>query len=386
MLRTDLAGGSAENPYFEVYEQYAFEIEHLNFGRLPFWFGYGMAEFYANTIVEDTQTQVGPPRSAQLGLLQRARLIPLEQLLDANQSSPIFNDQSVSPIFYAESWAIFHYLSLDPDASKQQYLSKYLKAWSETGDGVDAARQTFGDMAKFEMKIDNYARQPAFYYSRRKPAAKFSDKDYTARPISPAEALAIQADFLQHANHPSQAQDLLKDALALQPTLGAIHDCFGYADYVQANNDDAEKEFNQAATLDPQDSRAYFFLALLANRKAGYTAQSTPQIVTYLEKVVQLNPNFATGYAYLSIAYRQQPETRAKALDAALKAYSLQPAALGYLGLFGDASIALDRDADARAILDKLNKSAVTPQDRSNVQAYANRLAQYEAKAAEKKQ
>ena len=383
VLRTDLAGGSVENPYFEVYEQYAFAIEHVNFSPLPFWFGYGMAEFYANTIVEDTQTQVGPPRSAQLALLQRARPIPLEQLLSANQSSPIFNDQSLSPVFYAESWAIFHYLSLDPEASKQQYLLKYLKAWSETGDGVEAARRTFGDMAKFEAKIENYARQPAFYYSRRPPAAKFSEKDYTARAMSPAEAFVIQADFLQHTNHPSQARELLEKALVLQPDLAAIHACLGYADYIQVNNDDAEKEFNQAATLNPQDPRSFFFLALIAARKAGYTSQSTPQIVTYLEKVVQLNPNFATGYAYLSIAYRQQPDTKPKALDAALKAYSLQPAVLGYLGLIGDASIALNRDADARAVLDKLNKSAVTPQDRSSVQAYANRLAKYEASAAQ---
>jgi len=382
VLRTDVSGGS-ENPYYDVYEQYAFAIEHLNFSSLPFWLRFGMAEFYANTIVEDTETQVGPPRRAQLALLQSNRPIPLEQVLSANQSSPIFNDRNLSPIFYAESWAIFHYLMLDPDASKLQYLSKYLKAWSETSDGVEAARQTFGDMAKFEVKIDNYARQPAFYFSRRPPAAKFSEKDYKARAMSQAEALAIQADFLQHTNHPSQAQEMLKEALVSQPDLGAIHACLGYADYLQVNDGDAEKEFNQAASLNPQDSRSFFFLALIAARKAGYTSQSTPQIVSYLEKVVQLNPNFATGYAYLSIAERQQPETRAKALDAALKAYSLQPAVLGYLELIGDASIALDRDADARAILDKLNKSATTPQDRSSVQAYANRLAKYEASSSQ---
>ena len=46
----------------------------------------------------------------------RNKLIPIETLLQADEHSPFYNEANHASMFYAESWAIVHYLMLDPEA------------------------------------------------------------------------------------------------------------------------------------------------------------------------------------------------------------------------------------------------------------------------------
>jgi cytochrome c-type biogenesis protein CcmH/NrfG len=382
-LRTDISG-SAENPYHSLYHEYTHAVMRLNFNGLPIWLNEGLAEFYGNTVVDEKETMVGRVSPMQLNLLQRSSFIPIEQLMNADSRSPLYNESDYASILYAESWAIVHYMMLDPEASKQGYLNQYLKAWDETRDGAEAARRTFGDLKKFGSRIEEYCHQPSFYYSRQKPATRLSPNDFALRSLSPAEALVTQADFLQHMNHIPEARKMLDEALQQQPDLASIHTCIGFDKYTQYNNDDAEKEFQQAAALNPQDFRSFFYLAQIALRKSGYGPQATPQIVQNLEKVVQLNPNFAPAWAFLSVAYRQQPDTREKALDAAHKANHLEPGIMAYAVDVGNALMALDRDAEARAVSETLNRIASTPRDKAAAQSFARRLARHEENVAKK--
>jgi predicted Zn-dependent protease len=385
VLRTDVTAREGENPYANLYEEYVFSLLRLNYSTMPLWLRLGMAAFYSNTLVGDNYTDVGRPTRAEIVLLQRSELIPFVDLMNADSRSPLYNDQSKAPLLYAESWAVVHYLTLNPEVAKEDLLNKYLKAWQETNDGAESARRTFGDLTEFEKKIDIYARQLGFYTQRRPSAARFSDKDYKARDMSPAEALVVQADFLQHTNHMTDARQMLKDALAMQPNQAALHDCLGYDDYVQHDNDGAEKEFQQAMTLDPNDYRSMFYLAEIIYRRSGYAADTLPMLLQYLETVVQINLNFAPAYAFLSVAYQHQPATKPKALEAAMKAHELEPARIAYVVDVGDALMALDRDADARKIGDRLNRDASTPQEKAMAESYAKRLAHYEEEALQKK-
>lgn len=383
VLRTDVTG-SAENAYHSLYHEYTHSILRLNFSSLPTWLDEGLAEFYGNTVVTDHEVQIGRPSANQVSLLRRSALIPLEQLMNADRRSPFYNEQNKVSIFYAESWALVHYLSLNAEASKQHSLSEYLKAWEETGDGEEAARRTFKDLNQFQAKLDRYISLPAFNILHGKPQEKFSADDYTVRSITPAEAMVIQAGFFQHYGHANDGRRLLKQAQEAEPKLALLHACLGYDNYLQYNNDEAEQEFKQAVQLNSQDFRSYFYLAEISYRKNRYRAGSTPQIIAYLEKVVQLNPDFAPAYAFLSVAFRQQQETKEKALDAAFKANHLDPSILAYVADIGEAMMALGRDAEARSVGEKLNKAARSPQERALAQQYAQRVARHEELARNK--
>ena len=243
VLRTDVAVSNGINPYYALYEEYVFSLLRLNYGALPLWLRTGLADYYGNTLIDDKYTELGHPINWQIALLQRSQLIPLFDLLNADSRSPLVNDRDKQSLFYAESWAIVHYLALSPDIANQDLLNKYLKSWRETGDSTEAARRTFGDLKKFESKIDDYCYRLAFHSLREPTVAK------------------------------------------------------------------------------------------------------------------------------------------QKALDAALKAHQLEPAMLAYVVDVGDALIALDRDSDARAIRDTLNKDATTPAEKNMSELFSKRLAHYEESA-----
>lgn len=383
VLRTDI-GGSKENPYHNLYYEYTQNVLRLNYPVLPTWLSVGLSEYYGNTLVEFGEIGVGHASRAQLEYLKKNMLIPIPDLLTADSRSPLLNLQDRATLFYAESWALVHYLLNDPSARKAEWFFKYLKAFDETNDSQEAAKQVFGDLKHMQMVLETYSRDTSFKYQRFKPQAPISESSYPVRDMTSAEALTVQGDFLAHLNHPIQARELFKQALEQKPDAAAPHIGIGYIEYLQHNNDAALAEFDRAISLDQQDFRPYHFRALLILRKSGYGKESTPQIISNLEKVTSLNPDFAPAYGFLSVAYRQQDATKAKAFEAAVKASKLEPANYNFMVDIGDALLALNHEQVAGTLLERMQKEARTPADKELVESFARRLAAHKNSTAAK--
>ncbi|HEX8836865.1 MAG TPA: DUF1570 domain-containing protein [Candidatus Acidoferrum sp.] len=377
LLRTDVSG-SGESPYHSLYHEYTHGIMALNFPVMPVWLNEGLAEFYGNTTVDSSEIGIGRISKMQLNVLHQSSFIPIQTLMNVDSRSPLYNERDRVGMFYAESWALVHYLMLDPDARKSQIMTNFLKVLADTNDSEEAARQAFGDLKKFGDRLQGYTRQTAFYYERMKPQTRFSDKDYATRPLSPPEVLALEADFLEHSGHGKDAKTMLKEVIEQEPALAPAYSSLGMYDFQQHDNDAAQKEFEQALQLNPSDFRSYYYLADILLRTKGYRGESTPQIIKHLENLVKINPDFAPAQAFLSVAYRQQKETKEKALAAAIQAAKLDPISLAYVADIGDALIALDRDQDAQLIGEKLTKRARTPFEKSVAESFNKRLTRQE--------
>ena len=375
VLRTDI-GGSRENPYHDLYYPYTGLILRLNFPSLPTWFEVGLCEYFANTVVDSNEIGLGHANRAQLQYLNRSnlQLIPLRDLFSADMRSPLLNTQDKVYLFHAQAWALVHYMLNDPDARKNQWFSKYLKALDNTTDSEGAAKQVFGDFNHLQVAMEFYSRQTSFNFQRYKPQMAITTQAYPVRDMTSAEALVVQADFLAHINHHVQAKEMFQQALLQQPNLAAAHLGVGYVNYLQHDNDAALAEFNKAIEIDQNDFRPYHFRALLLLRTTGYTKDSTPQIIANLQKVIALNPEFAPAYGFLSVAYRQQNETKPKSFDAAIRASTLEPTNYYFLVDIGDALLAINHDQDAMELLDRMQKSARTPTEKGLVESFANRL------------
>jgi tetratricopeptide (TPR) repeat protein len=384
VLRLDIDRKSG-NPYHSLYHEYTHAILRLNFRELPLWLGEGLSEFYGNTIVTGTDVEMGHMSSEQLDVLDRSPFIPLDVLFQIGPQSPLYTEKGNSAVFYAESWALVHYLLLDPDAAKDQRLLHYFKVLDATGDPAAAAQQAFGDLKALQEKLEQYSRQTHFHSVHLKSRLQLSDKDFSVRAMTPAEALAVRADFLQHTRHGKDALPLIRQALRLQPDSARAHNCLGYHYYVQFENEQAIKEFTEAARLDSADFRAHFYLAELNYRLHGYTATSTREITAELQHVIHLNPHFAPAYGFLAIAYLHRPETQPQALEAALKANQLEPTVLAYVADIGNAYMFLGRDDDARAIGQRLDKAARMPDDKLMARYYHKLLERHLEFAAKKR-
>src|SRR5207244_12348069 len=108
------------------------EYAHLlmrNSGRgIPLWLNEGLAEYFSTFLLESNGREaiVGRPMAVHLALLNQ-RLMPVSELLAVGPASPMYNEGDRRSIFYAEAWALTHYLLIArPDG--QDVVNRYLAA------------------------------------------------------------------------------------------------------------------------------------------------------------------------------------------------------------------------------------------------------------------
>ncbi len=357
------SNAETENPYHVVYHEYTHAIMNLNFQALPIWLGEGLAEYFGNSTILDKEVHVGKVAEEHLQTLQSNRLIPIDVLLQADAHSPYYNEENRAGVFYAESWAIVHYLLVDPEARKRQLLNTFLKEWDTSGDQMQAAQKTFGDLKKFGSAMEAYARQRTFFFEIIHTKVHGDAKSYPARPLSPAEVSADTSLFLSHMHRSKEAQSQVEDALHAGPNLALAHEANGIFLYFQQDFPGAEKELKRATELSATSPCAYYYLALSQMRQGGMDQEQMTLITGALEKTIQLNPQFAPAYASLSNFYSIRPETRDKAFDAGKKAIELEPGNLRYATNLGYTLINLGKTSEARFLADRIQKAAKTPQE-----------------------
>jgi len=374
-VRTDV---ESENPYEVVYHEYTHAIMNLNFQGLPIWLGEGLAEFFGNSTIHDKDVEIGKIPRSHLEVLQTNRLIPIDALMEAGADSSFYNEQNRASVFYAESWAIVHYLQMDPEARKRQLLSTFLAAWDASGNQLEAAAKTFGDLKKFSNAMEAYARQQTFYVGRVATSIHGNVKSYSSRVLSPGEVAAEEALFYLQTQRPKEARASTNEALQADPKLALAHEASGLIAYRDADYPSAQKEFARAIELNPTSYVSYFFEAQARLRGGRTEFEELPEITGYLEKVMELNPQFAPAYATLANFYAIHPETRDKALATAKKAIELEPGNLNYTASYGFVLLNMGKLQAAKALSTRIKAAARTPQEEHLAAEFARAVASRE--------
>jgi len=369
----------AENPYEVVYHEYTHAILDLNFRDLPLWLNEGLAEFFGNSTIEDKTVEVGKIAKYHLQTLQENRLIPVQTLLEADHNSPYYNEQNRANVFYAESWAITHYLMLDPEARKQNLLQKFLAAWEASGNQVEAAQKTFGDLKKFAQAMEAYARQNSFYYGKVSSPAHGDPKSYASRVLSPAEVSAERGIFYLNMQRPEEAGNALQEAVHADPNLPLAHEGLGMLALSQQHMHAAETEFARAIELKSTDYFAYYFYAQAQMRQGIPSEEEQDKVAASLEKAIAMNPQFAPAYSMLSSLYSIDPDKRGKAVELGFKAVKLEPGNLSHAINLCHVLLAAGRTNDAKILAKRIQDAAKTPAERMNAEQILYTIEQIDA-------
>jgi len=374
IIRTDVRGNGPLG-FRTLYHEYTHAFFRYNFRGLPVWLDEGLAEFYGNTEIEGKEAGVGMVNENQLRYLKGTQLLPIDQLITIDRTSPLYNTGEHAGIFYAESWALVHYLTMAPEVRDQNLINKYLSALHATDDPIEAGKQSFGELKELSDKLVSYIRRFSFQYQRVPLQLNLSEKDFPARTLPPAEGILAQADFLLRSNHLPEGIERLHEIEKLDPATPGYHSELGHYHLLKADYGNAEKELQSAIAANPQDISAHIDMAFVYLRRDGYNKESTPKIRAELEKVLGLSTDFAPSYAFLSIAYAQNPDKDIdRALKAALHASQLEPGNLAYFIDMGKALLAGDHIAEARKIADTAQKVATNPGDRNMATNFAKQI------------
>ena len=348
-----------EHPFATVYHEYT----HFAFSGaaewMPLWLNEGIAEFFQNTDIHDKDVALGQPSQDDVLYLRQNRIIPLPILFAVDHNSPYYHDENKGSVFYAESWALVHYLEVTGQQTHQDRIAAYAKLLVQKQDPVSAATAAFGDLNKLQRDLEMYIRENSFHYFRiaSPPAPDIASFETSA--VSPADADARRAEFLAYNGRTVEAHTLLDNVLKQDPNNAVACETLGYMALHTQDMEGARKWLTQAVKLDSHSYLAHYYYASMAMNEDGL--KDAPAIEASLKTAIKLNPAFAPSYDRLASLYNMQHEHLDEAHMLELKATELDPANLFYRINAAHLLAALNRDNDALRVLEAARPLAKDP-------------------------
>lgn len=372
-----------DQPFFVVFHEYTHCVVHQNFPELPTWIDEGIADFYGATQVRAKDVFLGRVPLSHIHVLRGAR-IPLEDLLTVTHDSPYYQEGSKANIFYAQSWALVHYLFLDEQARKAGLFGRYLRALDRETDPLSAARATFGDMKKLEGQVARYGTKSVFSYWTLPLKIDLAGGDLPVRPVDEAEALAVQAEFLLHSGQIEAGAALAGQAKGLAPGQAAVQTAWGMACLRQGRDEEAQAAFARALELGSQDFRVPYHLARLSQGAHAGTQPDTVQVEAWLRRGLVLQPDFPGLHLALGRELARRPGEQEHAVREGLEAVKLSPNDPALRLNFGSLLVSLGRIQEAEEIGRQAARVAPSQPDRDMVRSYQEHLAKLRDQLAAK--
>ncbi|MGI4829720.1 MAG: tetratricopeptide repeat protein [Janthinobacterium lividum] len=330
LVRLDTWG---DNNQVVAYYNYANSVLHANSRWTPIWLDVGWSEFYSFTQCQQNQTLIGTPSSRTRDLHART-LIPVADLFAVRRGSPFLTNEQQNDLFRAETWALMHYMIFGEGKGNGAKMGVFLQ---QLRDGVpeDKAFATnFGDVATFQRSFFQYASQGAFKAGVLPPDQHLDPKSFTERRLSAAEADYEIGRFQIGIRDGKDGRVSVEKALAEDSNLAAAHEEMAYLHYDEGRDEQAKEEFQKAVLLNPGLARSHFALIMLGKPIAQQSSAELRATQLGLQKVTELDPNFAPTYVELALVEARLGTTQ-QAYKDALKAEALEPSRAGYRILTG---------------------------------------------------
>ncbi len=371
-LRLDLPRESRSQM---IYHEYFHSLTAVNLGPVPVWFAEGMAEFWGNTVIRGKTVEMGLPRREYMKYLERRTPMPLEELF-AIQDDPHQSEPSRVTLFYAQSWALMHYIVLGDDRDRlRQAVNAYLDLVHQGADAGPAALKAFGNLAQLEKSVKRYLRSRTLKAYRMDAPVKVDEKAFAIRELTPAESLALRGSFLVHSSRSIDALPLLEEALGLDPTSAIAHESMAYLRFLEDDWEEAARWFEKAVELDSESFLSHYYTAVLAEQIEE--PESTGRAEKALRQSIQLNPRFAPAYAALARHLVRRQENLDEALQLALKARELEPANPANWLAVGSALLEMDRLDEANAVGERSLSASKTVEERTAAVAFLQNVKEY---------
>lgn len=347
LVRLDAVGSSAD-PFAIVYHEYTHSLLHLNFRWLPTWLDEGLAEFYGFTRFEKEHTYIGaPPRNARyMSILYRRPSMPLGAFIEKRGS--FSKDEEDTQLFYAQSWALTHFLSLSEGMGGGARLNHFFNELQHGTDQQKAFQETFGDFKTVQKNFDQYLWRFAFQTGVIPPVSQDDEKEFKIRTMSVAETNAELGSFYSLTGQWQNAVEYSEAAMKDEPNLALAHETLGFAKLHSGNDDEASRELSKAVELDGTLYRSLFAKTMLSPMPHADSPADRTAFGATLMKVLDTNTQFAPAYvelAKLSIALGDL--TRALAM--ARTAEKLEPSRAGYHLLSGRILLRMGHAPEAAA-------------------------------------
>ena len=356
-----------------IYHEYAHELTK-EARHWPAWMREGVAEFYSTFDLHSGNRKAWIGRIVPQHVRElRTRFMPMETLLSVDQHSPYYNESAKQGTFYAESWALVHYLMIgNPDRRGQ--LSSFSNLLQEGRTPEESFLQAFAtDTKTLETELRNYIRNAVTWnaanYTLDERLADLDDVEVVE--LSESLENFYKGDLLLRIRRPDDARTYLEKSIELDPTLEQpltamffLHDSLG-------NSGFAEEFLDRAVTLD----HASYLPRLLYGRNALMSGGDLVEKgEVQLRRVIEMRPNLLEPYLLLGQSLMRSPDTLDEALRILKAAISRQPSNPRMAVVYARALWSSGETERARTIVASIARNAPDPEVRHHAQVTLDQI------------
>ena len=337
------------NPFLTVYHEYVHYFINNNFPDVPLWFNEGIAECYSTFRTLGSEVEVGRSIETYVESLKQQDMMPLKRLFAVGLTSKEYNERDRTGIFYAQSWALVHYLLW----GKPRWASHLEENLARLNEGADLpALLGLPDHAAVERALRPYVERGRFAYARVDAGHLDVDDTARVRPLTNAEALYRLGDLLAHLGpeRSAAAERHFREALRLDPSLAAAWTGLGYIRDLHAQYEEAASFYEKAIGRDRDDPLAHFLYATsimdrhhserrrLRRTLGGETPEHLVRARELFTRSLKLRPDLTEAYAGLGATYAFDESGFDPGIAALEKARALLPSRMdivfNLLGLY----------------------------------------------------
>jgi Tfp pilus assembly protein PilF len=355
LIVLNLEGGP---PAFErtLFHEYIHLVLSLNDLDLPLWLEEGLSEFYAGSRLSEDEAEVGVSNPRHRALLARVPLIPLDQLLPA-KTAP-----GSGALFYAEAWALVHYLLV------------------EKGEGTSL-------LSRFPTLQPHEAESALVEYLRRSRwrsvPLELSPSERTiavmTRQLSTAEAHQRSGEIFLANSNLEPARACLEQAVRLDPDLGAAWETLALLTLEEGDPEEAKLQMERAIELGSASARGLARYAEMLIGDASTRIDSIPEDVarkarTALRQSLALEPSARRPLELLAFLYLVRGERLEEAGSLIASALSVAPGDPRLLFLEGQLLAQRGEYDRAKESLERAAATAEDPRLREEARAFLVRM------------
>jgi tetratricopeptide (TPR) repeat protein len=384
----------SRNPYSVIFHEYVHYLTSNRSRRLPAWISEGIAEYYSTLEIakDEKKIVIGKAIANHIRLLRERKFIPLPDLLAADQTSPIYNNSDTKNLFYAQSWALVHYLLLGSEGRRREQffqLIDLLTPGRPAGESFKEAFQTH-DTA-IEQELATYIQRGFFPSEERKFEQKI-DFDPTMKSliVTEAEVESYLGDLLWRIHRQEEAEIFLGRALRLNPGLASAHTSLGLLRIRQNRYTEAAKHFEKAIAIDQQNYLTHYYYAYSLHWEqvdetryvSQFTDESVKKMRASLNKARELAPHFPDTYKQLAFINLILNENLDEAVDLLKIALSIAPHREDFAYTLAQIYLRQKNHAAARRLIEPLTSGSVKTEIREQAKSLLEAIANDEEQAA----
>jgi tetratricopeptide (TPR) repeat protein len=320
------------HPLTTIFHEYTHLLTSGSKRAWPVWLSEGVAELYSTFTIEKNRAVLGIPIGAHVALLRQKKFLPLQTLFNVDAHSPEYNERDKQGVFYAESWALAHYLVMGNKGARQQQFVTFINLLYSGIDTNQAFAQAFNtDYASMEKDLLRYITADTYTVLNVDLEALPEDQEITAQPLSDAQLQFYLGDLLLHTDRMDEAEKSFKNAATLDANLAQPYEGLGFIAIRKQQFKDAENLFKMAIAHNSTNYLArYFYVEAIYQNGAQDSngvikAETANLMIAELKTVIKLSPAFAKAYNLLAFTYLASDQNYPEGIEMAKISLKIAP-------------------------------------------------------------